>query len=244
MKRLTKFYVKMTSEEKLKQRAAIQFCVGLGHTPVQTIEMLNRVSKKAPVARSLVYKWHKRYSDGRETIMDDDRCGRPASKSNKSDVTLVKERLDIDRRVTIRELSDDLDMGYGTVHRIIKEELRMSRLSARWVPRLLKDYEMERRVKDSTSFLRRFAKEGDHFLNRIITTDETWLFYYDPETKQQSSQWKSCDSPPPKKASMSKSMGKHMFIVFFDINGVLLSHAVPKGQSVNAAYYSKVSYTI
>ena len=59
---------------------------------------------------------------------------------------------------------------------------------------------------DSKTFLRRYEKEGDDFLNRIITTDETWLFYYDSETKQQSSQWKSNDSPPPRKARMSRSM--------------------------------------
>ena len=120
----------------------------------------------------------------------------------------------MDRRVPVHELCSELDMGYGTVQRILKDELNMSRVSARWVPRLLKDYEMERRVADSKTFLRRFEKEGDAFLNRIITTDETWFFYYDPETKQQSSQWKSSDSPPPKKARMSRSMGKHMFIVF------------------------------
>ena len=39
---------------------------------------------------------------------------------------------------------------------------------------------------------------------------------------------------------MSRSMRKHMFIVFFDIKVVILSHAVPKGQSVNSMYYSKV----
>ena len=88
---------------------------------------------------------------------------------------------------------------------------------------------------DSKTFLRRFEKEGDAFLNH-----ETWLFYYDPETKQQSSQWKSSDSPPPKKARMSRSMGKQMFKVFLGIKGVILSHAVPKGQSVNPMYYSKV----
>ena len=71
----------MPSEEKFKQRVIIQFCVGLGHTPVQTMEMLNRSTKKPSVAQSLVYKWHKRYSEGRETIMDDDRSGRPVSKS-------------------------------------------------------------------------------------------------------------------------------------------------------------------
>ena len=89
--------MKMSSEEKLKQRAIIQFCVGLGHTPVQTMEMLNRSTKKPSVAQSLVYKWHKRYSEGQETIIDDDRCGHPESKSKTSDVKLGKIHLDVDR---------------------------------------------------------------------------------------------------------------------------------------------------
>ena len=76
----------MLSEEKLKQQAIIQFYVGLGHTSVQTMEMLNRSTIKPSVARSLVYNWHKRYSEGRETVMDDERCGRPVSKSKTSDV--------------------------------------------------------------------------------------------------------------------------------------------------------------
>ena len=91
----------MSPEEKLKKRAIIQFCLGLGHTPVQTKKMLNRLTKNPSVARSLVYKWHKRCSEGREKIMDDDRCGRPVSKSKTSDIKLVKHRLDVDRRVTM-----------------------------------------------------------------------------------------------------------------------------------------------
>ena len=46
---LTRFYVKMATDEKLKQRATIKLCVGLGHTPVQTMEMLNRSTKKPSV---------------------------------------------------------------------------------------------------------------------------------------------------------------------------------------------------
>ena len=76
----------MSSEENLKQLSIIQFCVGLGHMPVKKMEMLNRLTKKPSVMRSLVYKWHKRYSEGREMLMDDDRCGRPVSKSKTSDV--------------------------------------------------------------------------------------------------------------------------------------------------------------
>ena len=97
----------MSSEENFKQRAIIPFCVGLGHTPVQTLEMLNSLTKKPSFARSLVYKWHKRYSEGRETITDDDRCDRPVSKSKTCDVKLVKDRLDVDRRLTMHELCSD-----------------------------------------------------------------------------------------------------------------------------------------
>ena len=74
--------------------------------------------------------------------MDDDRCSRPVSNSKTSDVKLVKDRLDVDQRVTMHELCSELDVGYGTVHRILKDKLNMSRLSACWVPRLLKNHEM------------------------------------------------------------------------------------------------------
>ena len=74
------------------------------------------------------------------------------SKSKTSDVKLVKDCLDVDWRITMHELCSELDMGYGTVHWILKDELYMSRVSARWVPRLLTNHEMERRVMDSKTF--------------------------------------------------------------------------------------------
>jgi hypothetical protein len=33
------------------------------------------------------------------------------------------------------------------------------------------------------------ADADKHFFNKIITGNETWCFAYDPETKQQSSEW-------------------------------------------------------
>ena len=43
--------------------------------------------------------------------------------------------------------------------------------------------------------------EADEKLSEnLITGDESWVFQYDPETKQQSRQWKSMSSPRPKKA--------------------------------------------
>jgi hypothetical protein len=44
--------------------------------------------------------------------------------------------------------------------------------------------------------------------------DESWIYGYDPETKQQSLQWKSPQSPRAKRARQVCSSTKSMLIVF------------------------------
>lgn len=116
----------------------------------------------------------------------------------------------------------------------------MTRAYTKWVPRLLTANEMERRVNDSQEFLRR-CRRNKNFLNNVITMDETWLHYYEPQSKRQPSVWKPRKTPPPKNAKAAKSIGKVMIMVFMDNKGVLLArHAVSPGQTINAVYYSNV----
>ena len=206
----------MSISDKTPQRADLHFCFKLGKSPLETVDMINSTYSDKPVNRRLVYRWFERFNDGDETLTDHQRTGRPAIARSDKNVTLVSDAINSDRRLTIRSLCDKLDMSYGTIQTILSDDLKMCRVSARWVPRLLKDDEMTNRVQKSQLFIRQWRKEGDDFLKRIITADETWVYYYDPETKMQSSQWKHTDSPPPKKARVSRTIGKHMFIVFFD----------------------------
>ena len=66
----------------------------------------------------------------------------------------------------------------------------------------------------------------------------------EPESKEQSTMWKTPGSPSPKKFKVSCSTKKQMFIMFLDIHGDILSHAVPQGQMVTANYYSKMKLNI
>ena len=71
--------------------------------------------------------------------------------------------------------------------------------------------------------------------------DESWIYYYDPETKRQSSQWKHAGSPRPKKARQSKSTHKLLMIpFFFDSTSMIYMHRVPTGQTVNKEYSVEV----
>ena len=79
---------------------------------------------------------------------------------------------------------------------------RITKCSASWLP----------------ESLRRYRKEGD-VLSRIVTTDETWVFHYEPESKRRSMEWKHVSSPVKKKFKSQKSLRKVMLTVFWDRNG-------------------------
>ena len=75
---------------------------------------------------------------------------------------------------------------------------------------------------------------------RLVTIDETWLYHYDPETKQQSVEWRHSGSPRPKNFRVQKSTRKVLASIFWDKDGILLIDYLPKGQTINAEYYSSL----
>jgi len=63
----------------------------------------------------------------------------------------------------------------------------MRRISARFVLRVLNDDKKPLRVSVCRK-LKQQARDDPNFIRNSITGDETWVYGYDPEAKQQSSQ--------------------------------------------------------
>ena len=158
-----------------------------------------------------MFKWHQRFSAGDDRVEDESRSGRKTI-ADAAEILRVGDVINEDRRRTIREIGAILTLGKSTVRRVWKANLGMNKVSARWVPRILKEEEKQKRVLCSTEFLRRYEREGERFLRRIITTDETWMFLYEPESKRESMVWKRSTSPPPKKARTASQLKEYMFI--------------------------------
>ena len=70
----------------------------------------------------------------------------------------------------------------------------------------------------------------------VITGDESWVYDYDLETKQQFMQWKTPSSLRPKKARQVRSNIKSMLIIFLDIRGIVHTEFVPPRQTVNGKF--------
>jgi hypothetical protein len=52
-----------------------------------------------------------------------------------------------------------------------------------------------------------------------VTGDETWVNYFQSETKTASKKWRHPNSPRAKKFCAQPSAGKIMLMLFWDING-------------------------
>ena len=110
--------------------------------------------------------------------------------------------MDKDRPVSIETISAQFDVSVGIIHTIIRKELKMRKICAKFVPRLLREDQKER-CHDSWEIVE-VINSDPAVLDALVICDESWIYCYDPETKRQSSQWKHAGSPRRKKAKQSK----------------------------------------
>ena len=90
----------------------------------------------------------------------------------------------------------------------------------------------------------RYEREGEAFLRRIITLDETWAKSYEPQMKRQSNEWRHYGSPQKSKVRHNPRNVKVMVILVYDCDGVILTHTAPRQQTVNAQYYSFLEHNL
>ena len=111
--------------------------------------------------------------------------------------------LDI-RRITIREIADDIGISFGSWQAIFTDILSMKRTAAKIVPKLQNFEQNQSRMDIAQVILTMFNDDAD-LLKKVITGDESWVYGYDIQTKAQSSQWKRPEDPRPKKSSRVRS---------------------------------------
>jgi len=104
-----------------------------------------------------------------------------------------------DRRILAKSIAEQLGISREWVGSIIHEDLDMRKLSVKWVLKCLNADQKRQRCQSSEQLLEFFRRDPNDFLLRLVTIDETWLYHYDPETKQQSAEWRHSGSPCPKK---------------------------------------------
>ena len=118
----------------------------------------------------------------------------------------VRDLVYSDRRIQAEKIAQALGITHGSLSTILHDRLGMRKLTARWVPKSRSDDQMATRASVCSAMLKRFRSK-DNFLLHLVTVDETWVHYYEPENKALSLQWVGPGSPGPKKFKTQSSDG-------------------------------------
>jgi len=91
---------------KICQRCVIEFCVKLGKTGNETLEMLRQAYGGETLSRAAVFQWWRHFKDGKTRVI------------NKAKAA---ELLENERRLTLHELSASLNISFEHTQHIVTE---------------------------------------------------------------------------------------------------------------------------
>lgn len=120
-----------------ERRAIIKFLCANGENCVNIHRELVSVCGDEALDYSNVNRWVEKFKTGRVSSADFLRSGRPCSSRTAANTERVNNLILGDLRLTIEEICAKTGLTHGSVVRIIKDDLKMTKVSARWVPRML-----------------------------------------------------------------------------------------------------------
>ena len=136
-----------------EQRAVIKFCTRLGEKPLDIYNKMVEVYREDVLSYSRVKDWAKRFREGRESIEDDEKSGRPISVITPHTIDMVRNITVDDPHSTVAEIAHHLDISTGSVDDILLNHLGYRKVSSRWTPHTLTKEQKSTRVSCAKELL-------------------------------------------------------------------------------------------
>ena len=117
-----------------EQRFAVKFCVKLGKSTTEMFAMLNTAYGDVAMKRATCFRGHKRFKNGRLSVEDDKRSGRPSTSTDDPHIHEINTLVRANRRLTVRELAEECGISVGLLSphfdRRIKDASRCCKICA------------------------------------------------------------------------------------------------------------------
>ncbi len=218
-------------QNQKEQRASIRLLAGMWMKAKQIHNSLVFAHGNGAYSLTSVHRWMQRFMTNND-VDDRPRSGRPTKITGQflQDLQAAVRR---QPPSSLAQLSTDLGVSVGTVHKALRKCLGFTKRPSRWIPHLLTDPQCQRRVNVCRTLLRMNAQNRD-FLHSIVTMDESWFFVYDPHSRQASCQWLAPGATRPQIPCLERATVKVMLSIFWDSEGVLLKEFVADGRGIDA----------
>jgi len=91
------------------------------------------------LSRTQCHEWYQRFKSDRTSIEDDPQSGRPSTSMDDDHVVKVLALIRQNRRLTVREVAEEVGICKSSCHQILTDKLKMRRVAAKFVPHLMRD---------------------------------------------------------------------------------------------------------
>jgi len=108
--------------------------------------MLVQIYGDNAMKKTAVYEWVKRFSEGRESVTDDERLGWPATSRTEENIAKVRQIVRENCWLTVRSIAEQVNIDRETVTKILTEDLDMRKVCARMVPKEQTKEQKQKRV--------------------------------------------------------------------------------------------------
>ncbi|KAI6658791.1 Transposase [Oopsacas minuta] len=161
-----------STDYKIEQRAYVKIRTLVKVSPTDVHKDLEEIYKDTALPYSTVVDWARRFREGRVSIEDRVRIGRPVSSISDKNILEVSAFLEEDPHITLVEIPDAVGISTGTAQAIVHDNMKFRKICARWVPHLLTQAQKAKRVQCTTKLLSEFDRADSRRLFEIVTGDE------------------------------------------------------------------------
>jgi histone-lysine N-methyltransferase SETMAR len=229
----------LSSSSKTKYCAILRYKFARGLSVDQCLEEMAPVLGDDCPHRTTIFRWYREFQRGNFSLEEAPMSGCPASSVTEEHIAAVRKMLESNRHVTYRQKQECLYLPASALHIILHDHLQMRKVCFLWLPHALTDKQKAGCISWCHEMLSKFKNGVSRYVNRILTGDETWLYFYDMPTKAQNKVWDFEDENMLVSVQKSRSMKKRMATVFFTVRGVAECMVLQTQKTVAAKWYSE-----
>ncbi|PNF14517.1 hypothetical protein B7P43_G15648 [Cryptotermes secundus] len=168
-----------------EQPVIIRFLHLRGATPIEIHRQLSETCGDCVMNVKYVRSWARQFKEGRTSCDNEPKQSRPRTSRSDNMVEQVEKAVLEDRRLSVENIASKVGISVGSAHKILHEDLRMRKVSSRWVPRMLADDHKAARMAICQAMLTRDKGMNWTFFSSTVTMDETWMPFFNPLLHQQ-----------------------------------------------------------
>ena len=139
------------------------------------MEMIQKAFVDESMGITQIKEGYRQFKYGRTSVHSDPRSGRPSLTTTPENIERVRLAIEGDRRLTVRELENDLGIPKTTVWEILNKILGMTHVYAKFIPKLLTTEQRDLRSEIAQDKLE-MVSDDENVLKKVITGDYSWVY--------------------------------------------------------------------